>query len=174
MGMANQLRLSKTAQAFVDHWKALCEGATIPSLSRYLDNPYIAGQSWTIIIDVDDAASQKIRFLGTGIIDFFGPEHTGENFLAVISKAALPNFIKTHIEVPRIPCGMLHTSECRTSRGASVELAAVCLPLARQNGGRCVMWFLEPLRHLGFGECGLEVERVTDERWLDLGSGVPA
>lgn len=73
--------LPSMASACLSHWQALCHGARLPLLSSYLDTPFIAGQPWMIIIDVDDPRTQNIRFLGTGIIEFFGPEHTGQDFL---------------------------------------------------------------------------------------------
>lgn len=171
--MTDQLELSPRADALVLHWRALCKLGSMPLLPDYLDDPYIPAQPWTLILDADGPGSSTIRFLGTALVDIFGPDDTGKNFLDVVSPAALPHFVKAHVEVPRIPCGLIHVSECRTATGAALCISAVCLPLLRQSGGRCVLWFLDPPRTVGHGETGVQVLRVTAERWIDLGHGRP-
>ncbi|TAL00595.1 MAG: hypothetical protein EPO08_13130 [Rhodospirillaceae bacterium] len=158
---------------FLEHWQSLRVDGAVPRLAAFLDNVVPAFQPWVGIVDVNDRDFHEIRLMGTGLVACFGFDGTGKNFLTFPSPDADSRVRRRHSVVPATPCGSFYRSVCVTSTGREIEIIGMALPLVRSNGGPCVVWILELQAVLGFGETGTGIKQVFDERWIDIGSGVP-
>ena len=150
------------------NWRALRGGERYPQLSALFDrvNPRLA--PWFVIIDIDRDEVQPLRLIGTRIVDFFGGDPTGTDFLLTVVPGARPVFVECHRRMRAEPAGKFHLSVCSTTSGREVEVFALALPFLRSNGLPCAAWLLVPGTELSYGEHGAEVRAIIDQRWIDL------
>lgn len=165
--------LTLKARQFCSHWQSLRNGPAIPKLPDYLDKPMNELQPRVVIVDVEDPRLQPVRLVGTGIVNFFGFDATSANFLDTVADGIRSIFARCHQDIPRIPCGKIHTSVCSTSTGRELIVPAIALPLLRRDEKPSVIWLLEVGETLGFGETGSEVRDIREEWWIDIGFGAP-
>ena len=94
-------------------------------------------------MDIEGEQSWKIRLVGSGIVDFFAAEFTGNNLVDYLSPAVIPSFRRAHENVITIPCGAFNRTICTTSQGRDYEMSGMALPLTRAEGNVSVLWFIQ-------------------------------
>lgn len=149
-------------------WRDLCGARAYPLLSDLFDraDPILAPS--LVIIDIENDDVQRLRLIGTRIVDFFGVDPTGSDFLPTVVAPAQTTFVDCHRRLRLEPVGKLHRSICSTTSGREVEVYALALPYMRKAHLPCAVWLLIPGEDLRFGEYGAEVRAIVEERWVNL------
>lgn len=159
-------------RAFLAHWRSLPREGLVPTLQAFLDKAHPGFAPWVNILDYVSDDEMPVRYFGTRLADSFG-EITRLNFLDFLNDDVRPTVARGHRLICQIPCGWVTQARAITNSGREMVAETVSLPLAREGRPACVVKLTHVIEHLNFRESLVTVDRVDDERWIDLGAGVP-
>jgi hypothetical protein len=164
-------------RAFDAHWQRLRAGRTaVPSVRDFLDVLNTATQPYSMLIDVVDAETLKVRLFAAGLAEKAGLDVTNQNLHAfALTPQISRNLGLACMGVSRHPCGMGSTKRAITAAGREVTVEMVSFPLAPADGGvPAVCTAKDVVERLSIKEGAVKVVGYLTARWLDVGFGVPA
>lgn len=159
---------------FFAQWKQLARDTLMPHTSAFLNDPVPELIPFVQILDLIQEG-QRIRFMGTGLVDLCGRDSTNEIFgetLPPEMKSALDRRSHTLVEHP---CGLMVLADFSSPTGRPFSMETVLLPLAVDTG--------RPPRICAYSKVIDEIdqddgatarfEQAQTHSWLDIGCGVP-
>lgn len=169
--------ISPSSDAWARHWRALPRDGLVPLRSAFdpLGVPDLLPHM--MICDLSEPGVVRIRLMGTGMVDSYGFDPTGRDYLDLVAPgrraAALAGFI-----VPaNHPCGMRAIGEMRYASGKTMAVETAGFPFRRDDGGGMQMVFVGSNidRNLGpWPELGhTDNFHVFERDFIDIGAGVP-
>lgn len=165
--------VTPTCRRFFDHWKSLIKGGLVPQCSDFFDRPPYDLIGSCFIFEVLPEGL-LVRFMGSRMTDLWQDEFTGLYLGSRIAPALSKKFQRDVETICRHPVGLRLSGETNTSLGRTIDVEAICLPLAVQNNRppRCVR-FSQAL-----GELKWDERKTTfvwnNPEWIDLGAGKPS
>lgn len=162
------------ANSFLAHWRSLPMSGCMPRLSAYLDCPLPVLQPHVAIVDVLPTGGFKARLVGTGRVDLYERDLTNQDPSQMFSDEARPVVAMLAKATVMHPCGNRGSQTIVTSSGRTRLGITMALPLAIDNPeAGCFVHFQHLAEPLEFDEKALEIARVEDYEWIDIGAGVP-
>lgn len=160
--------------AFAAHWRAMREGALMPTSEHFLDHPSAAFAACTYIIEMT-VAGAIVRYQGSELIRRWMRDFTGQE----LHDGRAPNFktrsLANMCQLVAHPCGYLVRLSYSTSTGRKMASDLIQLPLAAKAGRapRLVCFAHTDIERVWQETVAKYVETHRGE-WLDIGSGIPA
>ena len=163
------------AEEFFDHWKALPKDGLLPHLRDYLDQPMPDFQPGVAIVDMHTSRQMNVRLVGTNRVAIFDQDLTNQNPLAVFSEEARATVGMLARHTVTQPCGNRGTQTIRTDAGTERLGATMALPLKVDDpDAKCFVHFQRLMEDLPINERAVQVLRIDQYEWIDLGAGIPA
>ena len=165
--------LTPQCRAFLNHWHDLRQGTDLPHTGAFLDGAPAKLMPFVFILECHEDRF-LIRFMGTGLVDFWQTDFTGG---ALADQVQPENRIKLdQIGLAAVgkPCGIWQLGDIQSNQGRSLAYEAVTLPLAVDEDRplrlvTCSI-LLDPPRFREYGVCYITRARRA---WIDIGAGVP-
>ncbi len=147
----------------------------MPHLRDYLDRPQPDLQPGVAIVDVLPAGQFSVRLVGTERVSLYGKDMTHQNPMAMFSdeaKATVGNLARHTVAQP---CGNRGKQTIRTNTGNERLGVTMALPLKVDHpDAKCFVHFQHLLEELDFDETAVQILRIDEYEWIDLGAGIPA
>lgn len=162
------------AESFLRHWRSLPMTGLMPHLRAYLDHPLPALQPNVAIVDVLPEGGFRARLVGTGRVKLYERDLTNQDPSQMFSDEALPVMAMLARKAVTHPCGNRGSQTILTSADRVLQGKIMTLPLAVDNpDARCFVHFQHLAEPLDFDETAVEILRIVEYQWIDLGAGVP-
>lgn len=158
---------------FLDHWRRLPRQGLAPHGRAFLDHAPFPLMPYVFIHELKPEGL-LIRFMGTGLVQRWRHDLTGQVFGATLDRAARDSVVATAQRVAEHPCGLWQLGQFTTIAGRAMSFEALLLPLAVDPG--------KPARIVTFSQLIGEVREnepvdrfasAGRRHWLDVGAGVP-
>jgi len=164
--------------AFARHWLSLPTIDLIPS-RRDFEPERIPGLLANLVIHELIAEDHiRLRLVGTAVVDDYGQEITGRNYLDFVEESRRPKASQAIFLVCDHPAGMLVKLRSVAESGKLLTRESIAFPMRDDDGvARLVYFCSNPAeeRETYFDEPDtLTVMKVLDRRFIDLGAGLPA
>lgn len=166
---------SKDSQGFFEHWQSLRTGSNlIPAQKDFLDNPQPNYAPFIHISEVTDTGIMIVRLMGTGLVERWGKDKTGEAMGEGQPEHVREALYSNTRLVIATPCGVRSEIELAANSGSEMVVEAVTLPIGVEPGrpGRLVA-YSALMRKLEYGEHSQRYKSLANVEWIDLGAGVP-
>lgn len=173
--MPSSLFQSQDCLGFFKHWKSLCVGdAILPSQRDFLDRAEPRYAPFIHISEANQRGEMIVRLMGTGIVERWGRDKTGEAMGAGQPKGIQEAMYSNTRNVISRPCGLRSEIELAASSGSEMIIEAITLPLGVDPGrpGRLVA-YSAVMRKLEHGEHSEHYKSLSNVNWIDIGAGVP-
>ena len=164
---------SERCAAFAAHWFGLRQDGLIPTLAAFLDKPVPEFQPMVSIVEVVSDDDIRYRLVGTDLVESFGHERTGNNFLEASPPSFRANLVRWSRTVKNHPCGARSLGLLSSSKGRDLKFETVGFPLLRKSGTPLIVGYSEPLSRLDSDEVMVTFKDARDVIWIDIGYGVP-
>lgn len=164
---------TEDAHSFWTAWDGLRNGRTLPHYRDLFEGvPSALIPRMVILERAKDG--YIVRFVGTGVVELWGSDHTGDNLTQVMPSAFLKGLSPLLDLARSYPCGVSSLANVETGRGIFVQLDVVVLPVANdpERPGRVVIFSSMLPRRNGDPLLTTTVRRAN-RVWIDLGCGVP-
>ncbi|WPZ36893.1 PAS domain-containing protein [Thalassobaculum sp. OXR-137] len=173
-GLENATALSV---AFARHWLSLPTVDLIPS-RRDFEPERIPGLLANLVIhELISPEHLKLRLVGTAVVDDYGREITGQNYLDFVEPARRQKASRAIFLICEQPAGMLVHLRSVAENGTVLTRESVAFPMRDDNGvARLVYYCSNPAteRKTFFDDRHeLRVMNVLDRRYIDIGAGLP-
>lgn len=167
-------RARAAGDSFLAHWQSLPMTGLMPHLRAYLDCPLPELQPNVAIVDVLPEGGFKARLVGTGRVKLYERDLTDQDPIQAFSDEAKPVVAMLAKATVSHPCGNRGSQTIITSTGRTRLGVTMALPLAvdAPNTG-CFVHFQHLAEPLDFDETAVEIARIEDYEWIDIGAGVP-
>jgi len=158
--------------AFWKLWRSLPRTNGMPTLSEFLSHPNPATQPWTIIVDIVPDAF-PIRLFGTGMVSMIGKDYTGADYLRAVREELRPKMYERDTTCVRVPCGLQHRVQGRTSQGRGI-ISDICIaPVSRAGGQYSLVRCSSITESMTADDLPLAITKFFEATWVDLGAGIP-
>lgn len=162
---------------FARYWLSLPCRDLIPSRADF-DPGRVAGLLPNLVIhDLISPEQIRLRLVGTAVVDDYGQEITGRNYLDFVEEPRRPIASRAIFLVCEQPAGMLVKLRSITESGKMLTRESIAFPMRDDDGrARLVYFCSSPAveRETYFDERdALTVMKVLDRRFIDIGAGVP-
>lgn len=166
---------SKECRGFFEHWRSLrTNGNIIPEQKDLLDNADPLYAPYIHISEVSDEGTMIVRLMGTGLVERWGKDKTGEAM-----GEGQPDDVREALYgntrmVISTPCGLRSEIEMAANSGSEMIIEAITLPIGVDPGrpGRLVA-YSALMRKLEYGEHSQRYKSLANVEWFDIGAGVP-
>lgn len=166
--------VSDKCRGFLNHWLSLrTAGSHSVDYADFLDSPHPLYAPFIYITECDQGAI-IIRLMGTGLVELWGRERTGDVMAKDQPESVRHALYKNTITANRRPCGIHTVLKMQTTSNNDVLVESITLPLATgpQKPIRSVLY---ADYHTAFGrnEVNHRYLEAPEVEWIDLGAGVP-
>ena len=173
--MAKSLSQSEECLGFFKHWESLCaKGQIVPTQTDFLDNPHPSYAPFVHISEMGEDGAMIVKLMGTGLVDRWGKDKTGEAMGADQPEAIREALYSNTRDVITTPYGLRSEIELAASSGSEMVIEAITLPLIVAPGkpGRLVA-FSALMRNLEYGEHSKRYKSLSNVQWINIGAGIP-
>jgi len=162
-----------SCRAFFQHWRDIAAAGTLPHSNAFLDAAPTDLIPFAYIHDIQPDGLM-VRFMGTGLVQRWRHDLTGQLFGGHLTADARGKLRITMAMLANQPCGMRQMGRLESSVGRALSFEAVSLPLA-VDPGRVprVTIFSQILDEMNDNEHSNEFRAAGNREWLDLGWGMP-
>lgn len=165
---------TEECKGFFEHWRSLPAAGLAPTSETFLD--YAHPKYAPLVYVLEHAGTDLvIRLMGTGLVERWGKDRTGETFAVNEDPDIRKIFFENSLKIVDIPCAMRAVNRFVLSSGRMVFNEAILAPLATPHG--------KPTRLVSFSHVFKDPPKeedsvggwknVLDHEWIDLGAGVP-
>lgn len=162
-----------SCRAFFQHWRDIAAAGTLPHSNAFLDTAPPDLIPFAYIHDVQPDGLM-VRFMGTGLVQRWRHDLTGQFFGGHLEPEAREKLRVTMSLIAAQPCGMRQMGRLESSVGRALSFEAVSLPLAVDPGRMPrVTIFSQILGYMDQNEHSNQFRAAGNRAWLDLGWGVP-
>ncbi len=161
---------------FAAHWRALRGNkAECPTVRDFLGVLNPGTQPYSMIIDVPDAESLKVRLFAAGLAEKAGIDVTNSNLQVFTSTPVIArNLSKACMAVSRQRCGMWSIKRAVTAGGREVAVESVSFPLTPgPNGPPAICTGIDIVERLSTHDTLFKIVSYVSANWIDIGFGIP-
>lgn len=163
--------------AFARYWLSLPADDLIPSRRDFEPERIPDLLANLVIHELISPEFLKLRLVGTAVVDDYGQEITGRNYLDFVEEHRRPKASRAIHLICEQPCGMLVHLRSITESGKVLSRESVAFPMRDGNGAARLVYFCSnPAveREAFFDEPDmLKIMKVLDRLFIDIGAGVP-
>lgn len=168
-------QLTEKCARFFEHWKSIRAGNSIlPLQSEFLDN---SNPEFAPFIYISEIAENDVlvRLMGTGLVDRWGRDKTGES-LFVDQPTDVVDAIRSNFKTAAaLPCGYSSVTDYASNTGRHLVVVVINLPLATDSEKITrIVSYADLIQRLGHMEVTQKFLGKPKSEWIDLGAGVPA
>lgn len=170
---------SPLCRSLYEYWLGLPkpEGSVLP-LKSSLDPTAIPKLLPRVVLhDLRQPGRSILRLVGTGMAEQYGFDPTGRDYIEYVAPERQASALAQLVKVATHPCGMRVVIENIHASGKSLVDEAAGFPLEADDGsGRFLLFVDEPVERPAFHDPRrkpLEILRVLEREFIDLGAGVP-
>jgi hypothetical protein len=164
--------------AFTRYWASLNAKDLIPSRGQFAPETIPDLLANLVIHELISPDFIKLRLVGTAVVDDYGQEITGRNYLDFVEEYRRPKASEAIFLICEHPCGMLVRLQSVAESGKTLTRESVAFPMRDDTGKARLIYFCSnPAveRETFFDEPDeLQVMKVMERRFIDIGAGVPA
>lgn len=132
---------------------------------------------FVLLHDLGTPDSSIIRLAGTAMVDRYGFDPTGRNYLDFVSEDRRETAYRELIRTSTHPCGMRVVVEVRYVSGKRTVAESLGYPFTGRNGQPLMMFVdemtEEPVHDLDQRSKPMEVFLVRERDYVDVGFGTP-
>lgn len=169
--------LKPRARTFADYWLSLPRTDLIPHRRDFDPRALAPILSTFMIFEIVGPDHFRTRLAGTTIIEHYGREITGMNYLDLRTPGERPTIRAAMWQVVLHPCGQRVTHLVRTGDGRGRVSDAFGLPMRDDHGRPTLLYYqIDDLRLDDFKsreERYLTEITVASRDFIDVGNGVP-
>lgn len=163
--------------AFARYWLSLPTVDLIPC-RRHFEPERIPGLLANLVIhELISPEHLKLRLVGTAVVDDYGQEITGRNYLDFVDEARRPKASRAIFLICEQPAGMLVHLRSVATNGTVLTRESIAFPMRDDSGtARLVYFCSNPAveRKTFYDDRDeLKVMNVLDRHYIDLGAGLP-
>lgn len=163
--------------AFARYWLSLPTVDLVPS-RRDFEPECIPGLLANLVIhELVSPEHLRLRLVGTAVVDDYGQEITGRNYLDFVAEERRPKASRAIFLVCEQPAAMLVHLRSSTESGKLLTRESVAFPMRDDDGrARLVYFCSNPAeeRATYFDERDtLKIMNVLDRSFIDIGAGTP-
>ena len=170
---------SSMCRALYEHWLGLPKppGAYLP-LKNSLDPTAIPRLLPRLILhDLRQPGRSIMRLVGTGMVEQFGFDPTGHDYMRYVAPERRESALGALLRVAGQPCGMRVVIAHVHASGKSLVSESAGFPFEAEDGsGRFLLFLDDSLGRPTYEdprEKPLEILKVLEREYIDLGAGVP-
>jgi len=158
-----------------DAWRGLSPDAGVPSLRDFLTSPDPILQPHMTILDVVDAATLRVRLIGTRLVELAGADLTGSNLFDFVRDPAMAKQLRHASDVVvNQPCGLWSMKRAITMSGHQISIEMLSLPFRPFAGGAPIIAAaVDVTERLHLRDTVFGLVAYLGAEWIDLGHGVP-
>lgn len=165
------------SRAFAAHWLSLDAVDLIPHRSQFLPERIPGLLANLVIHELVAPDLIRLRLVGTAVVDDYGQEITGRNYLDFVEEERRSKASRAIHLVCEQPCGMLVNLRSHAASGATLTRESIAFPMRDEDGIARLVYFCsnpaEERRTFFDKPDALEVMKVLDRRFIDIGAGLP-
>lgn len=175
--MANLENATELSVAFARYWLSLPSVDLIPS-RRHFQPERIPGLLANLVIhELVSPEHLKLRLVGTAVVDDYGQEITGRNYLDFVDEARREKASRAIFLVCEQPAAMLVHLCSTAANGTVLTRESIAFPMRDDHGTAKLVYFcsnpaVERKTYVDARDA-LKVMNVLDRRYIDIGPGVP-
>ncbi|NQW08311.1 MAG: PAS domain-containing protein [Alphaproteobacteria bacterium] len=169
--------LGEQSRRFAEHWESLPKIDLIPSRAAFEPErlgPILAN---VVIHELISPELITLRLVGTAVVDDYGQEITGRNYLDFVEEERRPKASRAIHLICEQPCGMLVHLRSTTHSGKILTRESIALPMRNDDGKAALVYFCSsPARERETfidERDELRVMGVLQRHFIDIGAGVP-
>ena len=163
--------------AFARYWLSLAPDDLVPNRSDFSPERIPGLLSNLVIHELIAPDFIKLRLVGTAVVDDYGQEITGRNYLDFVEPERRAKASKAIFNICEQPCGMLVYLQSISESGNLLSRESIAFPMRDDDGDARLVYFCSssaPERTAFFDERDeLKVITVRDRRFIDIGAGLP-
>ncbi len=176
-GAAATMYVANDNRFWAEHWSSLQRDDLVP-LRSALD-PVAIPQllPHMLICDLAEPGVVRIRLMGTRIVQSFGFDPTGRDYLELVAPDRRRSAQEGFLVPAGHPCGMRVLGENRYASGRTVAVESVGFPFRRDDGAGMQMVFVGARIDAADGHwpnlgptTGFH---VFEREYIDIGAGIP-
>lgn len=174
--MSNLDDASDISRAFARYWLSLDKDGLIPRRQDFAPEQIQNLLPNMIIHEIVSPTELKMKLVGTAIVEAFGQEMTGRNYLDFVEEERRASASQAIRLVCEQPCGMLVRVKVLSKTGMALTRETVAFPMRDDDGAAKFVYFCStPHARTGSSRETEEtlVDEITERRYLDIGAGVP-
>ena len=163
--------------AFARYWMSLDADDLIPHRSRFVPESIPSLLANLGIHELVSPELLRLRLVGTSIVEDYGREITGSNYLDFVAPARRPKASRALHLVCEHPCAMVAHLRSTTASGQVLTRESVAFPMRNNAGTANLVYFCStPAKErqpytVDRGELRRTI--VLDRQFIDIGTGVP-
>lgn len=169
--------LKPRARAFADYWLSLPKTDLIPHRADFDPTVLAAILDTFMIFEIVAPDHFLVRLAGTTVVENYGREITGLNYLDFRSDEERPTTRAAMTLITTHPCAQLVRQHTRTGDGSYRNSESVGLPLRDDTGAATLMYYqVDNTAITDFktrAERYLVAKTTVTRLFLDIGNGIP-
>ncbi len=163
--------------AFARYWLSLPTVDLIPS-RRQFEPERIPGLLANLVIhELVSPDYLKLRLVGTAVVDDYGQEITGRNYLDFVDESRRAKASRAIFLVCEQPAAMLVHLRSVATNGMVLTRESIAFPMRDDSGTATLVYFCSnpAVERKTFVDArdALKVMNVLDRQYIDIGAGVP-
>ncbi|WP_420404847.1 PAS domain-containing protein [Nisaea sp.] len=173
-----RLELSPQGNEFLDYWLSLRSDRMMPDRAEFDPVGIKHLLPYIVIHELIDPQTIRLRLVGTGVVNQYGQESTGRNYLDFVEPERRAKASEAIFLVREHPAGMSVTLKSLTRNGRSTLRRTIALPVDDPKERRKFVYFCSTRQETSERPptemAALAVQSVADRHYFDIGAGTPA
>lgn len=165
------------SRLFAEHWQSLPKIDLIPHRESFRPEELARILPHIVIHELVSPGIVRLRLVGSAVIDDYGQDITGRNYLDFVEQARRPTASRALFLVCEQPAGMLVQLRSISRAGRIMTRESIAFPF-RGDGDRANLAYScsSTARERDFSASGndeLQIMRVARRNYIDVGAGLP-
>lgn len=169
--------LSPLGRDLLAYWLELRKDALMPDRSEFNPMEIKPLLPNIVIHELISPERIRLRLVGTAVVQQYGRESTGMNYLDFVEPARRERASKAIFLVREHPAAMTVSLRASAETGLETLRRTIALPVADRKDGRQLVYYCSTLEKtddpLTTEPDKMAVQSVTHRRFFDIGAGVP-
>lgn len=167
---------TKETQKFADYWQSLPRQALIPSRKSFDPIAVAALLPGVAMYEMVSDKEILIRLAGTAVVNIYGQEITGKNYLDFWAPGYHASMVRAHELMLNHPCGLIVALEGQSASGQVSSSVSVGFPILNVNDSPMMLFCssrMKMLHNRDNYENPLVRLKVIQTTPIDIGAGLP-
>lgn len=169
--------LAECSRLFAGYWSSLPKVDLIPRREAFRPEEVPRLLPNIVIHELVSPETVKLRLVGSAVIDDYGQDITGRNYLDFVEEARRPKASQALFLVCEQPAGMLAQLRSISRSGRVMTREAIALPVRGEDGAASLAYACSSTgRERDYSSIELDelqIMSVARRDYIDIGAGVP-
>jgi hypothetical protein len=163
---------------YFEHWMSLEKNGLLPNASSFYPEEVPDLLPYFAVYELLSEDHIYIRLAGTAMVDRFGFEITGKNYLDLVAPERRANASAAFWTLANQPCGMRVIIQHVLTNGLRTQIEALGMPMRNDRGGKPLLYYtgipVEDAWRLNRDDTDKMQELTVLQRdFIDIGAGKP-